>query len=231
LGDWSIYLGERLLNAISTGEVPSPGDVSTPAEMQQFVELAESRSRAIMLLLVVTEHDGRMLSDEVIQQLLLLDPQAAEEIAGMAAVLVGRRSWTRVRHLVLFITRRAATSIRLATWITFLRNCITNNLAKEALELFVDAGIAERWAPLYEALRAAADGSRAQLETLAPEMRVAAHSIFDQLHRPDLSQAGDGDRGSISEPRPETRKAARRAASSTEKRERSKPGARRRPAG
>lgn len=188
--DYSVELGDRLLKAISSGEAPSLADVRTPAEMHQIVELASSRLQAIMLLLIATERRDTGLPDETLRQLLRLDPLAAAKVVVFASVLVPLLDWTRIRHLLLLVARHSAMSIGLSTWTMFLKRCLSARRAIEALDLIVDTGIAERWAPLYEAFRAAVDGNRARLDALAPEMRVAASALFDQLQGPDQSQAG-----------------------------------------
>jgi hypothetical protein len=200
----SAKLGDRLLNAISSGEVPSLSDVRTSAEMQQIVELAESRWVAIGLLLMATELHGTGLSDETIQQLFIVDAGAADRVLATAAVLVGKRSWTRVRHLALLAARQGSTTLQLATWIEFLRNCMSQNLTTEALELLIEAKLAEHWTPLYEALRAAAERNKGRLDGLAPEMRAPAIALFEQLHRPQPSQ-DDGAGEPAGNTRPEGR--------------------------
>jgi hypothetical protein len=51
----------------------------------------------------------------------------------------------------------------------------------EELELIVEAGKSEEWAPLYEGLSAAAEGSQARLESLAPEMRAISQRLYEQI--------------------------------------------------
>ena len=220
----SFALGDRLMNAISTGEAPSLADVRTPAEARQIIELSKSRLQAVTLLVMATEGRGTSLPDETIRQLLLLEPSAAEEIVLVACFLVRQLNWTRARHLVLVVSRHAATSIELPTWATFLQYCLAGRLATEVLELFVELGLAERLAPLYEALHAVVDGNSARLDGLAPEMRFVARTIFDHLRPPEPSQCGGGAGGPLIGLRSETRKPARRAASATQNQERSKPG-------
>jgi hypothetical protein len=226
----SSTFGDHLLNAIATGEVPSLCDVRTPAELHQIIELSESRLRVILLLLIATEGSGGSLPDETLRQLLSLDPSAAEMVVTTSIVFLDQLDWARVRHLVLLVTRPAATSIDLATWMTFLRRCLSARRGAEALDLIVDAGIAERWAPLYEALRAAVDDSRARLDALAPEMRVAASALFDQLRRPDRSRAGDATGTTTENPRSGERKPGTRRASPIQATKRTKQATRRRTA-
>jgi energy-coupling factor transporter ATP-binding protein EcfA2 len=211
----SINLGDRLLNAISSGEVPSLPDVKTPLEIQQIIELAKSRWHAITWIVGNTEGLGLPLSDEVIQHMLRLDPLATEAIMIAALSLVPVRSWARIRHLVLLASRPSSAPIQIEQLVAFLRECIAENRAAEALELLVEAGLAERWAPLYEALRAVADGSKARLDGLAPEMRVAALELYEQLCGPDVLQA-HGRAGDVASARPEKSPATKRRAASPE---------------
>jgi energy-coupling factor transporter ATP-binding protein EcfA2 len=230
LRDYSSFLGAHLLNAIATGEVPSLSDVRTPAEMHQVMGLSESRLWMTTLLLIATEGEGRSLPDETLRQLLPLDPLAAEEVVIVGGVLIRQLGWDRLRHLVLLVIRQTTTAIDLAAWIVFLRRCISARRAAEALDLIIDAGIAERWAPLHEALRAAVDGNKARLDALAPEMRVAASSLFDQLQTPDPSQASDATGAATGNPRSGGRKPTTRRASPIPATKRTKQATRRRPA-
>lgn len=189
--DFSTELGNRLLNAISTGEVPSLADVNTTAEARQVIELANSRLPAIGLIIGAAEVQGNPLPDETIRQMGLLDPQAVDCIFLTLAKLVPRLDWARLRHLVLLVSRQLDSPKKDALFILFFRACISNNLTTKALELFLETEMAERWEPLHEALRAVADGSRARLDGLAPEMRVAALALYDVLREPDFLQAAE----------------------------------------
>jgi hypothetical protein len=215
LEQYSLIIGDRLLGAISSGEVPSLPDVKTPLEVQQIIELAESRLHAIAWILTITEGLDQALSDEVIRHMLRLDPLATDAIMIGASVLVHLRDWARIRHLVLLAVRQTGAPIQIEQLVTFLRECIAENRAAEALELLVEAGLAERSAPLYEALSAVADGSKARLDGLAPEMRVAALELYEQLCGPDVLQA-HGRTGDVASARPEKRKATKRRAASPE---------------
>lgn len=62
----------------------------------------------------------------------------------------------------------------------FLAVVRTNHL-EEALAILERTGASERWRPLYEALRAARDGTPDYLRTVAPEVRMAALTILRDL--------------------------------------------------
>jgi len=224
LSDYSITLGDRLLNAISTGEASSLCDVVTPAEMHQIIDLATSPSQAIIHLLMATETYNKPLPDETICQLLPRDPVASTMFLFFTRLLIGRHDWTHIRHRISLIMRYDARSIDLDTWVGFLRQCISNSLATAALELLLETGIAERWAPLYEAVRATAEDDRARLDSLAPEMRVAALALFDQLHRPALPQASAGAGATIGNPPVKKRQATRQRAAPSSSGKRSNQG-------
>jgi hypothetical protein len=53
--------------------------------------------------------------------------------------------------------------------------------AKEALAVLEKAGAHENWRPLYEALRASAEGSAKYLRRIAPEVRVVAEKILREI--------------------------------------------------
>jgi hypothetical protein len=193
----SSELGDRLLDAISTGEMPALCDVRTPEELRQIIELGKSRWHTIMVLVSSNEVLSTPLSDDLIRQISLFGQAAAEGIfaaarAMVATAVLGRsRTWTRARHLVLTVTRHETTLQPVEPLLLFFAECSRRNLAAEALDLLVDADLAERWAPLYEALRALAEGGRAQLDSLAPEMRAGTLAIFDWFSSASVSQAPD----------------------------------------
>lgn len=84
----------------------------------------------------------------------------------------------------------------LPRFVAFVLTCVSRGAIQEALELLVESGMAERWLPLYEAVRALADGGKARLDALAPEVRAPALALFDQLRDPASTTAPDlRDRG------------------------------------
>jgi hypothetical protein len=117
-------------------------------------------------------------------------------------------------------------------FVILLGALISQNLIADGVKLIEEAGMAERWAPLYEALRAVVSGSRAQLDSLAPEMRVAALSLYDQLR--SLSKTSDEAHGGAddmaSKPLPEKRKATRQRTTPTLAPEQARRSLRRKPA-
>ncbi len=58
---------------------------------------------------------------------------------------------------------------------------VATDHAKEALAALEQAGAHESWRPLYEALRAAAEGSAKYLRRVAPEVRVVAEEILREI--------------------------------------------------
>jgi len=67
----------------------------------------------------------------------------------------------------------------------FFAEAVNAGRTADARQLLEEAGYAERWRPLAEALTAIAEGSRAHLLRLAPEVRLAAAALVDRL-APDL---------------------------------------------
>lgn len=203
-------LGERLLNAISAGEVPSFCDVKQPDEVRRILELASSSIRGIEQLVVITEATHNPLSDENLRQLLLSDPIANGTLILLAAAIVSS-DWARARHLILFVIRQTPGSPPLIPLMAFLMKCIELNLKKEASSLLVEIGLAERWAPLYEAFRAIAEDDITQLDRLAPEMRATTLALFAQLtgspndSRDYSSAKGSGKSGNLIHSRRKTR--------------------------
>jgi energy-coupling factor transporter ATP-binding protein EcfA2 len=177
----SEHSGDRLMRAISTGEAPSLGDVSTSDELRQVLELTEFWPGTLVLVVVMTEMQENPLRDEVIRDLLDFDPAAIKAVMVAMPTLLDYVTWPRIRHLMLLAVHKCAATVPLGPFTNFLAKCVSKQLASEAVELFADTGLAERWAPLHEALVAAAEGTNARLAGLAPEMRVAALELFELL--------------------------------------------------
>jgi energy-coupling factor transporter ATP-binding protein EcfA2 len=182
----------QLLDAIASGELPSLSDATTAAEVQQIVELGGPGWQTTACLVTATECLGRPLADKTVQLLLQLAPQGNIGIMIAASTLVELGHWSRARSLVLQITRQFTSLLDVAPFLGFARTCIAQGLSAEAADLLVEAGLAERWAPLSEVLRAVADGSKSRLDGLAPEVRVAAIELFDLIRVPAALPARDG---------------------------------------
>lgn len=208
----TLELAERLRAAISTGEAPSLCDVSTIDEVKQVVDLVESLPLAILLIVRGTELAPNPLPDSVFQQLLEWESSTAAAIIGTAQILIRKLDWNRARHLVLLVAQHASTTMRMEHLVLFLRECILAGLARHALELFSAAGLTERWAPLYEALRAAAEDNASQLDALAPEVRSIALALHAAL-RPH-AHAPPADEAPETTPRSAKRKPATKRAAS-----------------
>jgi hypothetical protein len=175
---------ERVLSAVSTGEVPSFGDVSSFEEARQLMDLMESPAEAVLAIVLSTETEGRPLSNHLIEQLLDSDPSACMGIIAAVSGLLAKSDWNRMQQLALLAIRHASATIRLENLIPLFRRCVAAGLAREALMLFMAAGLTERWAPLFEALRATAEDNASRLDSLAPEMRTIARALHERLHEP-----------------------------------------------
>jgi hypothetical protein len=205
-------LPERLLTAISTGEIPSLCDISSADEVKQIIDAVESRTQAVSLIIRATEAAQQPLHDHVILQLLDSEPSAAGTIIKIAWTLVDAHHWQRPVHLVLLIAQHAPTKIRIEELVAVLGKCTSVGLGREALDLFIEAGLAERWAPLYEALRALAEDDASRLDGLAPEMRPIARAIYSVLRiSADLPPASDAGETAFSSAPPVRKPAAEHA--------------------
>ena len=177
----SAMVSERLLVAISTGEIPSLCDVTTFAEIEQIVQIAESRGPILPLLVFATEHAGTRLSDSLLRRLLDHYPDAASAIAFAATMLVGECDWESVRRLIVAVAEHSSRNTAIAELIMFCKQCIAQELAREANNVLVETGLFERWGPLYEAFRAAMDADTSRFDRLAPEIRAAVRVVYEQL--------------------------------------------------
>jgi hypothetical protein len=225
LRESAMNVPERVLSAISTGEAPSFGDISNLDEVNQIIHLVGSRFEAVSFILPATEREQKPLPDHVIEQLITPDPSVVAAVIGATTSFVGRYDWSISRRLILLVVRHASTAIQLEDFIFFLRRCITAGMAHEALALFTETGMTERWAPLYEAFRVVMGGDASQLDRLAPEMGDAARTLYVQLRLPVSSQA---DEASDRVP-PKRRPATKHALPKKQRLEHGKPAERVRP--
>ncbi|MGH8574185.1 MAG: hypothetical protein ACREX8_16660, partial [Gammaproteobacteria bacterium] len=67
------------------------------------------------------------------------------------------------------------------SFISLFAAIVATDRVKEALAVLEQAGAHESWRPLYEALRAAAEGSAKYLRRVAPEVRVVADEILREI--------------------------------------------------
>jgi hypothetical protein len=203
-----VTVPERLLSAVATGEVPSFYDVTELDEARQVIELMESRAHAVSLLVLFTEAASNPLRDHILKYLLDSEPSASDAILRVAGLNI--HDWPRARHLILLIIRYAAARLHIEGLTLFLEKCITAGLAREALALFIEAGLAERWVPLYEALCAAVEDDASRLDRLAPEMQKIARDLYGRLRNPAPRRLDEA--SSIASPAPPRRRAAKNRA-------------------
>ena len=182
---------ERLLAAIATGEVPSLSDVGNLEEVRQIANLMGSCSQATALIMALTEHAQTPLREHVLQQLIDSEDSGVDAIIRAACVLVEHHKWNRARQLILLIARHASAKLSISEFVNFFGHCIAAGLAREAFALFSETGLMERWAPLYEALRAVADDDVSLLDKLAPEIRGTARAIYNHLRERDSRQVDE----------------------------------------
>jgi hypothetical protein len=201
-------LPERLLSAVATGEVPSFHDVTELDEAGQVIELMEFPALTVLFLISFTEAVGKPLRDHILKYLLESEPSALDAILMAARRRIDRRDWTRARHLLLLILRYAAARLHIEGLTLFLRQCISAGLAREALALFIEAGLTERWAPLYEALCTAVEDDASRLDQLAPEIQKIARDLYGRLREPAPQQRDEA--SSIASPAPPRRRTAKK---------------------
>lgn len=172
------HFGTPLLEAIASGELPTFADAASLDEATELIELGLHREVVTAMLIYTTEMISRPLSEETLENLVRQSPDHARGFLHASLVLL-HNNWPRARALAAMVAKHAP--LDLDAWLPLLGRCVQHDLAREAVELLVDIDLAERWAPLFEALSAIAEKSRARLDGLAPEMRVAALALVDQL--------------------------------------------------
>jgi hypothetical protein len=86
--------------------VPAPADVSTEVEVFQILELGASRPYTMATLITATEPGGQPLSDDLIQELLAIDPETLTSVLFAAQqVLLGKRYWFRIQQRFLLLAK------------------------------------------------------------------------------------------------------------------------------
>lgn len=116
-----------------------------------------------------------------------LPEQLGDSDAIRAAVLVHKGDWEEaVRYARGYIARQV--ELDWDRTLTFFREAVRKGKAREAIELLLETGAAERWRPLREALEAVARGSKTYLRRVAPEVRQPAREILEELLAPSRNQ-------------------------------------------
>lgn len=114
-------------------------------------------------------------------------PELGSAAPVIAAEQARTADWSQTRHQVRRALEHHLEDPRRTDWTSMmriLRACVRQGHAPEATELVAELGLADRWLPLYEALRAASDDA-ARLNHVAPEVRTAAARILELLQQPE----------------------------------------------
>jgi energy-coupling factor transporter ATP-binding protein EcfA2 len=168
-------LGTHLMNTIASGELPSIGDISIN-DIPRFIALAQNTDATIILIVFYHEKIGTPFNEAMIKSLLRY-PETRSGLIAVANSLLAD-DWMRSRQFLLPMLRSADATSNLGMFMTFFLACIRKNRVSEAIDLLVETGLSERWAPVYEALRAF-KADRSQLEKLAPEVRAPTLQLYD----------------------------------------------------
>ena len=153
------------------------------AAFLQALELAKSLSDARLGLL---EACGALLADTATQEQAValvrrgldLLPDDAGFKATLAQGLALTGQWPEARGLLSDIAQGAEWEL---SFTSLFASIVATDHAKDALAVLEQAGAHESWRPLYEALRAAAEGSAKYLRRVAPEVRVVAEKILREI--------------------------------------------------
>jgi tetratricopeptide (TPR) repeat protein len=147
--------------------------------LQSDRSLAESR-------LGLLEACRTLLADRATQeQAVALLRRGLELLSGDAGLkatlaqgLAMTGQWPEAQELLADIAQGAEWEL---SFTSLFAAIVATDHAKEALAVLEQAGAHEGWRPLYEALRAAAEGSAKYLRRIAPEVRVVAEKILREI--------------------------------------------------
>jgi hypothetical protein len=177
-----IALGEKVLLAIESGELPSLPDIRETSELTALLSYASTREQKDRVLagfiLLIDWH----LSTEEDLRLLGKDPV----IAGLVIMAIGAKStganWLLTRSFIQrLLELTQADSDRVLFLPAIWRGFVQRGLSNELADILRDVGKHELAPPLYEALRAAGKGLTGELTYLAPEIRDPAEQILREL--------------------------------------------------
>ena len=153
------------------------------AALLQALELDKSIADARLGLL---EACGTLLADRATQEQaialvrrgleLLPDDAGLKATLAQGLALTGR--WPEAQGLLADIAQGAEWEL---SFTSLFAAIVATEHVKEALAVLEQAGAHENWRPLYEALRAAAEGSAKYLRRVAPEVRVVAEKILREI--------------------------------------------------
>lgn len=191
---------EALAKAIHTGLMTGPSDVEGAAQAESVLNATGLRAVALANL-VALKKDRKLLP--VLERELDRTSSPFPWSVWFAFCLKSGSKSQRLNHRKMiqkingFLDERvlpdAALAEWVALWLLILRRAVQYGKAEEALEDFREAGAAERWRPLREALEAAARGSESYLRRVAPEIRQPARKIFRALTEDAAKQSRASD--------------------------------------
>lgn len=172
-------LGDKLLAAIGTGELPSFPDIAGSEDRLAILFSAETELQKMSVLLTMfADVDWSTATDEHLRRVA-----SSPELVGLVLMGVGARAtrspWSVTSGVLgRIVTHCVPEPDHLAFAPVFWRPFVEQGHGSEVAQILHDRGKHELALPLYEALRAAGAGQRAPLLHLAPEVRAPAEQIL-----------------------------------------------------
>ncbi|MES9897660.1 MAG: tetratricopeptide repeat protein [Sedimenticola sp.] len=109
----------------------------------------------------------------------------------LATLLLCNDKWPEAKAEAQLVFEQVGERLLESTWSElqlFFREAVTKGYTQEVVELLRETGAAERWRPLYTALKAVVEG-KDQFTRVAPEVRRIAEELFEQITSgPQLSK-------------------------------------------
>ena len=175
-------VGSRFCEVIARGELPSPEEVRTTAEIDALFATAAQGKRHLVAAVIVgaiaARDDGLALIDHV----AALEPSAYESLPRAVAVLLASGRRERAGELLKHaFNEGTAQSLSAMLGADHWRPFVAVGRAIEAAELLEETHAAGGLMPLAAALRAAGAGRKPPLTELAPEIRTTAETILSTL--------------------------------------------------
>lgn len=189
----SLYeaLGAPLVAAIRSGEIPALPDVMTRSDFDALFRLAKGPLDTALWLLIAVHLAKNPRANEISQHIVERGPEYVFMALDVTAYWARHGDWPVAWHHARLLLRRGIPGWGTSEWlggaIDFFRECVRQEKSLDAASLLAELDLADRWVPMYEALKSAADRNT-DISHLAPEVRTPTAEMLAILRREEVSR-------------------------------------------
>ncbi|MES9903664.1 MAG: tetratricopeptide repeat protein [Sedimenticola sp.] len=122
-------------------------------------------------------------AEALAREAVAIDPEVLDYRNTLATLLLCNGKWPEAKTEARLFLKLVDEHLLESTWSSlqfFFREVVTKGYAQEVVELLQETGAAERWRPLYTALKAVVEGED-QFTRVAPEVSEIAKELFEQI--------------------------------------------------